>query len=181
MSKKNLLRILGMAVGTALCLCACSPEEYGPCSIPDTSAHRAACKPADGAKTATCTAEYVFDCDSLICGKFENSPAFCTYRCNPEPEFCNAPKPAGDSDFTKSSNWYSEKCKWPANVNAKDKCPDDAVCVEWTPGTGAYYCLPKEKGCSANYTGYDSSDPVCGRSSSTTTTTSSSSEGSEGE
>ena len=165
MSKKNLLRILGMAVGTALCLCACSPEEYGSCSIPDTSAHREACKPAEGAKTATCYADYVFDCDSLICGKFENSPAFCTWRCNPDPEFCNASRTKTDgsgnpiyTDFSVDSDWYKENCAWPDDVNAKTTCPDNAPCVEWTPGTGAYFCLPQDKGCSSNYKGGYSCD-----------------------
>ena len=160
MSKKNLLRILGMAVGTALCLCACSPEEYGPCSIPDTAAHRAACK-ADknsDSKTATCAAEYMFDCDSLICGKFENSPAFCTYRCNPEPEHCNASHDLKDKEgntydkFDKESRWYAENCAWDSKKDSKDVCPEGAVCVEWVPGTGDYYCLPEDKGCSSNYT-----------------------------
>ena len=147
MTKKNMLRIFGLAVGTALCLCACSPEEYGPCSIPDTSAHCAACKPQGDSKTATCTADYVFDCDSMICGRFDNSAAFCTYRCNPTAEECNSTNP--------------DNCKWADSVKAKDKCPDGAACVEWTPGTGAYYCLPQEKGCSANYKNYTSDDPFC--------------------
>ena len=134
--------MLGMAAVAAACLCACSPEEYGACSIPDTSAHAAACQPKKAGEKATCTADYVFDCDSLICGKFESSAPFCTYRCNPSSDECNASQP--------------DLCKWPDSVNAKSSCPEGAACVEWTPGTGAYYCLPVDKGCSSNYFGYDS-------------------------
>ena len=94
MSRKSLLRALGVALVSTLCLSACSPEEYGACTIPNTTAHKAACLPAafdagqsgeadetQGVSTATCTADYVFDCDSMICGIFESSDAFCTRRC----------------------------------------------------------------------------------------------------
>jgi cysteine-rich repeat protein len=83
----------------------------------------------------------------MICGKFENSAAFCTHRCNPSADECNSSNP--------------DNCKWGEGVKVVDKCPEDAACVEWTPGTGAYYCLPQEKGCSSNYYNYSSSDLYC--------------------
>ena len=126
---KHLFGSLGIVLGLAACMNACSPEDYGPCSIPDTSAHRAACSPQGENKTATCAADYVFDCDSLVCGRYESSDAFCTYRCTPPASRCTG-----------------EFCKCPEGKNCKETCPGEAECVEWIPGTGNYYCLPADKG-----------------------------------
>ena len=126
---KHLLAGLGLAVGFAACLNACNPEEYGPCSIPDTTAYKQACSPQGEQKTATCAADYVFDCDSLICGRYESSDAFCTYRCIPDSKTC-------------SGNF----CGCPAGKKCKETCPEGAACVEWIPGTSNYYCLPADKG-----------------------------------
>ena len=124
---------LGMVVGFAVCLNACNPEEYGPCSIPDTTAYKQACSPQGDQKTATCAADYVFDCDSLICGRYDSSDAFCTYRCEPNASECNRPD-------------NPDLCKCPAGRKCKSTCPEGAACVEWIPGTSNYYCLPASKG-----------------------------------
>ncbi len=126
---KHFLAGLGLAVGFAACLNACNPEEYGPCSIPDTTAYKQACSPQGEQKTATCAADYVFDCDSLICGRYESSDAFCTYRCIPDSKTCSG-----------------SYCGCPAGKKCKETCPEGAACVEWIPGTSNYYCLPADKG-----------------------------------
>ena len=132
MSKLNVLRNLGILFVSAICFCACSPEEYGPCTIPSTSAHRAACAPQGTNNIATCTADYVFDCDSLICGIYSNSKAFCTHRCVPTADECTSSDP--------------KYCECPEGYDCKGQgeCPEDARCVEWVKGSAAYYCLPKE-------------------------------------
>ncbi|MFB6262616.1 MAG: hypothetical protein ABEL76_03160 [Bradymonadaceae bacterium] len=45
------------------------------------------CRPAsdlgcDSESAASCIAKPVFQCDSRICGKYRNSPTFCTKRCS---------------------------------------------------------------------------------------------------
>ena len=90
MSKINVLRSLGILFISALCLSACSPEEYGPCSIPNTKAHAVACSPMGNSATATCAADFVFDCDSLICGIYQSSDPFCTHRCVPTEKECTS-------------------------------------------------------------------------------------------
>lgn len=118
---------------------ACSQEEYGPCSIPNTVGHQAACTPLGDSKTATCAADYVFDCDSLICGIYESSDPFCTYRCVPSESECTSSDPAF--------------CECPKGASCKSSCPEDAKCVEWIKGTSNYYCLPKEYDNSVNSSG----------------------------
>lgn len=132
MSKINLIQCLGILILSAVCLCACSPEEYGPCSIPDTTAHKAACAPQGESKTATCTADYVFDCDSLVCGIYNSSSPFCTHRCVPTDDECT------------SDPQFCQECPDGYSCKDKGKCPEDAKCVEWVKGSAAYYCLPKE-------------------------------------
>lgn len=49
------------------------------------------CTPSDelgcGAESAaSCVAKPVFECDSRICGKFRNSPTFCTKACESDSE-----------------------------------------------------------------------------------------------
>lgn len=134
MSKINVLRSLGILFISALCLTACSPEEYGPCSIPNTKAHRLACSPMGNSGTATCTADYVFDCDSLICGIYQSSEPFCTHRCIPTAAECTSDKK------------FCEKCPDGFDCKGPGQCPEGAACVEWIKGTAAYYCLPAEQG-----------------------------------
>lgn len=130
--------VLSSLVAIVSCLAiSCSQEEYGPCSIPDTTAHRTACSPIGDAKTATCAADYVFDCESMICGRYDSSDAFCTHRCVPKESECGGKNP--------------EHCKCPAGKDCVSECPDGAACVEWIAGTGAYYCLPQDKGCKSGY------------------------------
>jgi hypothetical protein len=136
---------LGMVIGFAVCLNACNPEEYGPCSIPDTTAYKQACSPQGDQKTATCAADYVFDCDSLICGRYDSSDAFCTYRCVPNADECNHKDP--------------KMCECPAGKKCKSSCPEGAACVEWIPGTSNYYCLPASKGTAPDRGRNDSTSP----------------------
>ena len=102
MSKINVLRTFGILFVSAVCFMACSPEEYGPCSIPNTKAHTVACSPVGAAAaedtfaTATCAVDYVFDCDSLICGIYQSSDPFCTHRCLPSASECTS---------TRKKNW----------------------------------------------------------------------------
>ena len=131
MSKINVLRSLGILIGMAACLTACSPEEYGPCSIPNTKAHTVACAPTGASSTATCAVDYVFDCDSLICGIFESSDAFCTHRCVPSADECN-------------NKAHPEFCKCPEGKDCKSTCPENGHCVEFIRGTSAYYCMPDD-------------------------------------
>ena len=130
MSKFHFLFSFGLLC-CAIMASACSPEEYGPCSIPNTVGHQVACSPIGSAKTATCAADYVFDCDSFICGIYESSSPFCTHRCVPSESECNTPD-------------KKEFCERPKGKNCKTKCPEDAASVEWIKGTSAYYCLPTE-------------------------------------
>lgn len=145
MSKFNLIRNIGILLISAACFVACTPEEYAPCSIPNTSGHKAACAPLGESKTATCTADYVFDCDSLLCGIYNSSSPFCTYRCIPTKEECEAAvsdekkcTPEGDS---KGISYV--KC--PEGYDCITECPNGAACVEWTSGTGSFFCLPADK------------------------------------
>ena len=136
MSKINVFRTLGILFVSSLCLMACSPEEYGPCTIPTTTAHRVACEvPKDGdEKTATCAADYTFDCDSLICGIYQSSEPFCTHRCLPKKSECTSSKGCTAKELDSTGLSY------------KTECPDGAACVEWIKGTSRYYCLPADKG-----------------------------------
>lgn len=134
MSIKSLLRCLCFFMASTFVLSACSPEEYGPCSIPNTRAHRAACEPTGEDNVATCRADYVFDCDSLICGIYSGSDPFCTRRCTPTIEECN----------TKDNPEYCT-CPEGKTCVAEGQCPEAASCVEWIKGTSEYYCLPNDK------------------------------------
>ena len=140
MSKLNMLRNLGLFLVLDGCVCGCSPGEYGPCSIPNTSAHKAACAPKGENNVATCTADYVFDCDSLICGIYSNSNAFCTHRCVPTKEEC-LKSGADESKCTDAPGGY---LNCPAGASCKTTCPEEAACVEWIKGTAAFYCLPND-------------------------------------
>ncbi len=157
MSKINVLRSLGILFISALCLMACTPEEYGPCSIPNTRAHKTACSPIGNSQTATCAADYVFDCDSFICGIYQSSEPFCTHRCIPTAAECT------------SAPEFCEKCPDGYSCKGKGECPEGAACVEWIKGTAAYYCLPQD-------IGFDSAQKVAGNSSSGSDTTEGSSE-----
>lgn len=159
MSGKNILRALGVAIISAVCLSACTPEEYGACTIPNTTAYKTACRDTvvtsdDGKSTttkqATCTADYVFDCDSMLCGVYEGSSPFCTRRCIPSDCTCK-----GQENCL---------CDCPAGKNCEDECPDGAACVEWIAGSGSYFCLPEDKGCKDgfNYSSIQNrTDPRC--------------------
>ena len=139
MSKINVLRSIGILIGLAACTTACTPEEYGPCSIPNTKAHTVACSPTGASKTATCAVDFVFDCDSRICGIYDSSDAFCTHRCEPT-----------ISDNCMQNECESadkEYCKCPDDVKNCKKpgsCPDGGHCVEFIKGTSMYYCMPDD-------------------------------------
>ena len=89
---------------------------------------------------STCTADFVFDCDSLICGIYASSDAFCTHRCIPTKQECI------DSGIPedKCNDGDGGYMKCPAGQNCKKECPEGAACVEWVKGTAAFYCLPSE-------------------------------------
>ena len=160
MSHLKLFGSIAIMVGLALGLAACSPEEYGVCSIPNTSKARAACS-ATQDQAATCVIEHIFDCDSLLCGVYNNDGPYCTRRC--VPEFCynlpikdNKGKITGyktpeevqstDADgnpitILKCGN---QDVSCPAGKDCVTKCDgadEGAVCVEWTKGTSAFYCV----------------------------------------
>ncbi len=151
MSKINVLRTFGILFVSAVCFMACSPEEYGPCSIPNTKAHTVACSPVGAAAaedtfaTATCAVDYVFDCDSLICGIYQSSDPFCTHRCLPSASECTSAVGCTKKELDDSGVAY------------KESCPEGAACVEWIKGTAAYYCLPSSKGSAGSYSGGKSS------------------------
>ena len=139
MSKISVLRSLGILFVSSLCLAACTPEEYGPCSIPPTKAYINVCASQGKMATATCAADYVFDCDSLICGIYESSSPFCTHRCVPTLAECKA---AGhDDDYCTKYR----SCPEGYSCQNEGECPEEADCVEWVKGTAAFYCLPKDK------------------------------------
>lgn len=146
MSNFNLIRNIGILLVSAACFVACTPEEYAPCSIPNTTSHKTACAPMGDSRTATCTADYVFDCDSLICGIYNSSAPFCTQRCIPTVDECkmNVTDEAKCTESGDSRGVSYLKC--PANADCVSTCPEGAACVEWTPGTGGFFCLPADKG-----------------------------------
>ena len=149
MSKINLLRGIGIVIALGACLTACSPEEYGPCSIPNTKAHTVACSPIGESKSATCAVDYVFDCDSLICGIYDNSDAFCTHRCLPKSNECTSQKGCTKAELDE------------AGLKYKTDCPEGGHCVEFIKGTAAYYCMPddmyKKKGVDKYQSAYNTS------------------------
>ena len=126
MSHIKFLVSIGLIMGLGLGLSACAPEDYGVCTIPNTSKHKAACNSTDGT-AATCVVEYVFDCDSLLCGKHNGDGPYCTERCVPSAEKCAAD---GNTD-----------CSCPEGKNCTETCPENGSCEEWTKGTSAYYCV----------------------------------------
>ncbi|MFA5625336.1 MAG: hypothetical protein WC966_09845 [Bradymonadales bacterium] len=123
MRKLKLAFAMLMCFSLLVLASSCSPEEYGPCSIPKTTALKLAC--FDG-PSPTCTSDYVFDCDSLLCGVYEGSDPFCTHRCVPQ----NCPE--------------GKHCSCPEGKNCKTSCPEDAACVEWVRESTGYFCLPKQ-------------------------------------
>lgn len=160
MSHLKLFGSVALMLGLALGLSACSPEEYGVCSIPNTSKARAACS-ATQDQAATCVIEHIFDCDSLLCGVYNNDGPYCTRRC--VPSLCyNLPKrdangkiigyeePVREETVDDQGNSVVKlKCgtqdvSCPPGKTCVDTCPDadeGAVCVEWTKGTSAFYCV----------------------------------------
>ena len=151
MSKINLIRNIGILIVSAACFVACTPEEYAPCSIPNTTSHKAACAPMGDSRTATCVADYVFDCDSLMCGIYNSSAPFCTQRCIPTKAECEANATDKAKCTNEGSNGVSY-LKCPEGKECVNVCPDGAACVEWTPGTGGFFCLPNDKRGVGNYT-----------------------------
>ena len=151
MSKINLIRNIGILIVSAACFVACTPEEYAPCSIPNTTSHKAACAPMGDSRTATCVADYVFDCDSLMCGIYNSSAPFCTQRCIPTKAECEANATDKAKCTNEGSNGVSY-LKCPEGKDCVNVCPDGAACVEWTPGTGGFFCLPNDKRGLGNYT-----------------------------
>ncbi|MDX9722557.1 MAG: hypothetical protein RBU37_17555 [Myxococcota bacterium] len=114
-----------LAVTIASLSVACAPEEYGACTLPQSEAIADACKPpkenATGSQSASsCVVDFVFECESKLCGTFKGSDPFCTLRCTPESEDC------GD------------------NCVGNPPCPKGGSCLEWVPGLGTYYCVPTD-------------------------------------
>lgn len=160
MSHLKFFGSIAIMFGLALGLSACSPEEYGVCSIPNTSKARSACS-ATQDQAATCVIEHIFDCDSLLCGVYNNDGPYCTRRCVPDVCY-NLPikdkqgKITGYEAPTKTETTDANgktitivKCgtqdvSCPAGKNCVDKCDgadEGAICVEWTKGTSAFYCV----------------------------------------
>ena len=73
----------------ALALSACTPEDYGPCTLPSSEALDEACSPSseDGA-AASCVVDFVFECETQLCGTYDGSDPFCTERCEPDGDPC---------------------------------------------------------------------------------------------
>lgn len=155
MSHLKLFGSIALMVGLALGLAACSPEEYGVCSIPNTPKARAACS-ATQDQAATCVIEHIFDCDSLLCGVYNNDGPYCTRRC--VPTLCyNLPIKDAQGKITGYEEPTREivdgvevvKCgtqdvSCPAGKDCVDKCDgaeEGAICAEWTKGTSAFYCV----------------------------------------
>ncbi len=103
---------------------------YVSCSIPDKKAYKVACS-AIGSKPVICAVNYVMECDSNICGIYNGSDSFCTYRCLPSRKECTTDVGCTKKDLDMAATSYVEKC------------PGKAACVEWISGTAAYYCLPR--------------------------------------
>ena len=70
---------------------ACDPEDYGPCTLPRSEALNEACEAShsDGDETTpatdsspNCVVDFVFECESQLCGTYNGSDPFCTSRCN---------------------------------------------------------------------------------------------------
>ena len=152
MSKISLIRNIGILLVSAACFAACTPEEYGPCSLPNTTGLRVACAPMGESKTATCTADYVFDCDSLICGIYNSSTPFCTQRCIPNEVECKKTVTDEAKCTVEGDSKGVSYMKCPEGKNCVETCPEGAACVEWTPGTGGFFCLPNDKRGQGNYT-----------------------------
>jgi len=126
MSHTKFISSIALTIALGLGLSACAPEEYGVCSIPNTSKYQSSCSSTDGT-APTCVVEYVFDCDSLLCGKYNGDGPYCTYRCVPTEAQCKAD---GNTD-----------CTCPEGKDCESSCPDGGACVEWTKGSSAYYCV----------------------------------------
>ena len=100
---------------------ACTPEPYGPCTLPSSQAMNEACSASGGddntTAAASCVVDFVFECESQLCSTYQGSAPFCTVRCT-DPADASCPK-----------------------------VPETGVrgsCVEWIPGLGEYYCVPAE-------------------------------------
>lgn len=95
MRKQRTLRLGTFAaalllVGLGLLTSACGPEEYGPCTLPRSEALNDACSSQTSEGEAgvpttktnpSCVIDFVFECESQLCGTFNGSDAFCTERC----------------------------------------------------------------------------------------------------
>lgn len=131
MSKFKALASIALFIAIGAAVSACAPEEYGVCTIPSTPKTRAACV-ATETQSATCLIEYVFDCDSMLCGIYNDEGPYCTRQCVPSADAC---KKAGYDD-----------CSCPPGKTCVDSCPDGGACIEWTKGTSAFYCVkPADK------------------------------------
>src|SRR5690606_9468891 len=88
MSKKALQFLsLALIAGCGLVLSACDPGPYGPCTLPSSEALDEACNPESSegenetTASASCVIDFVFECESQLCGTFQGSDPFCTERC----------------------------------------------------------------------------------------------------
>lgn len=89
--KGELLKKAGWVLAASLVMAlGCNPEPYGPCTLPSNDTIKQACTGSGedggdgGAVTtseASCVVDFVFECESQLCGTYQGSNPFCTERC----------------------------------------------------------------------------------------------------
>lgn len=82
----ELLLLLVMALA-ALVATACDPGPYGACTLPSSEALDDACSSGGSSSgeteaSSSCVIDFVFECESQLCGTFRGSDPFCTERCS---------------------------------------------------------------------------------------------------
>ena len=86
---RNSLTLAFVIGAVALLSTACDPGPYGACTLPSSEALDEACNPQQGGEeegveteaSASCVIDFVFECESQLCGTFQGSDPFCTERC----------------------------------------------------------------------------------------------------
>ncbi len=143
---KNAVWARGVGLGVLLVMVlfllqGCAAEEYGPCTLPRSEALDEACKvSSDGSgatNAASCSVDFVFECESQLCGIFQGSDAFCTYRCVPERE--NPAECCNPLDTNECGPLFCV-----GGGEGTKECPKGGRCLEWVPGIGEFLCVPKE-------------------------------------
>ncbi len=135
MSKFKALASVALTLAIGVAVSACAPEEYGVCTIPSTSKSRAACI-ANESQAATCVVQYVFDCDSFLCGIYNDDGPYCTRQCEPSDDECR------EAGYVNEDGTVNRAlCDCPEGKDCVSGCPEGGKCVEWTKGTSAFYCV----------------------------------------